>query len=138
MKGKKLLKFSKRIIAGKERKKKRAGNNRRAAYLCPPGTFSHEAAPSGETAPIAAKTAADLYGVKILAADIDGSPLNTTRFWIFGRGTPPAMERDKTTLLGTGDLKGVLSRLVNAKILILSIYERPAGKKSKLPSTSWT
>jgi prephenate dehydratase len=85
--------------------------------------------PSGETAAIASETAADLYRMKILAAHIESSPLNTTRFWIFGRDIPSATEYDKTTLLVTGDLNAVLSLLVNAKIKILSIYERPSGGK---------
>lgn len=85
--------------------------------------------PSGETAAIASKTAADLYRMKILAAHIESSPLNTTRFWIFGRDIPSATEYDRTTLLVTGDLNAALSMLVNAKIKILSIYERPSGGK---------
>ncbi len=83
--------------------------------------------PAGETAAIASKTAADLYGMKTLAADIESSPLNTTRFWIFGREPHPPTEHDKTTLLVRGDLNAVLLRLVNAKIRVLSIFERPSG-----------
>jgi chorismate mutase/prephenate dehydratase len=85
--------------------------------------------PSGETAAIASKTAADLYRMKILAAHIESSPLNTTRFWIFGREISPETGHDKTTLLISGNLNAVLSRLVKAKIPILSIYERPSGEK---------
>jgi chorismate mutase/prephenate dehydratase len=84
---------------------------------------------SGKTAAIASKAAADLYGLKILSADIESSPLNTTRFWIFGREYPPASAHDKTTLLVTGNLNAVLLKLVNAKIQVLSIYERPSGGK---------
>ncbi len=84
---------------------------------------------SGRTAAIASKTAADLYRLKILAADIENAPLNTTRFWVLGRDSPPPTGRDKTTLLVTGDLNAALSKLVNAQIEILSIHERPAGGK---------
>jgi chorismate mutase/prephenate dehydratase len=83
----------------------------------------------GETAAVASKTAADLYGLKILAADIETSSLNTTRFWILGRRTPPATGKDKTTLLVTGNLNAILSKLVKAEVRILSIYERPSGGK---------
>jgi prephenate dehydratase len=81
---------------------------------------------SGATAAIASKTAADLYRLKILAADIENSPLNTTRFWVLGREVPPPTENDKTTLLVTGDLNAALARVVNAKIVILSLCERPS------------
>jgi chorismate mutase / prephenate dehydratase len=84
---------------------------------------------SGETAAISSKTAADLYRMKPLAAHIENSPLNTTLFWAFGRECPPPSGDDKTTLLVTGDLNAALLKLVNAKVRILSIYERPSGGK---------
>jgi len=89
--------------------------------------------PTGETAAIASKTAADLYGMKILASDIETSSRNTTRFWIFGRETPPATGRDKTTLLVTEDLNGILTKLAKEKVRVLSIYERPSGGKIASP-----
>jgi chorismate mutase/prephenate dehydratase len=85
--------------------------------------------PSGETAAIASRVAADFYGMKILAADIETSPLNTTRFWILGRETPPGTGRDRTTLLIAGDLHEALAMLINGGIRILSSYERPSGGK---------
>ncbi len=88
---------------------------------------------TGETAAIASRRATGLYGIKVLASDIETSPLNTTRFWIFGRETPPATEHDKTTLLVTEDLNGILSKLINEKVRVLSIYERPSGWKIELP-----
>ncbi len=83
--------------------------------------------PAGGTAAIASKTASDLYGLKILADHIENSPLNTTRFWIFGRELPPPTAHDRTTLLVRGDLNAVLARLMKAQIRILSLYERPSG-----------
>ena len=88
---------------------------------------------TGETAAIASKAAAELYGMKILASDVETSPLNTTRFWIFGRETPPATEHDKTTLLVKENLNGILSKLVNEEVRVLSIYERPSGGKIESP-----
>ena len=89
--------------------------------------------PTGETAAIASNAAAGLYGMKVLAPDIETSPLNATRFWILGRKTPRATERDKTTLLVARGLNRVLGSLVKAKIAILSIYERPSGGKLEAP-----
>lgn len=84
---------------------------------------------SGATAAIASKTAADLYRLRVLAADIENSSLNTTRFWVLGREAPPPTESDKTTLLVTGDLNAALATLVGARMEILSIYERPSKEE---------
>ena len=89
--------------------------------------------PTGEAAAIASKTASVLYGMKVFASDIETSPLNTTRFWIFGRETPPATEHDKTTLLVKENLNGILSKLVSGKVRVLSICEHPSGGKIESP-----
>jgi chorismate mutase / prephenate dehydratase len=89
--------------------------------------------PAGETAAVASMAAADLYKLKVLAADIETSPLNATRFWILGRKTPRPTARDKTTFLVSGGLNRFLKILVETKIPILGIYERPSGGKIDSP-----
>ncbi len=86
-----------------------------------------EADRTGAAAAIVSRTAADLYRMKILAADIESSPLNTTRFWILGTETPPPTGRDNTILLVGEKLNAALAGLLNAQIRIRSIYERPCG-----------
>lgn len=101
--------------------------SRRIPFSSSAAAAVHAAAEtSGATAAIASKTAADLYRLKILAADIENSCLNTTRFWVLGREVPSPTKSDQTTLLVTDGLNAVLTALVDARIEILSIYERPS------------
>lgn len=81
-------------------------------------------------AAIAPEMAAGIYGLQILASDIEDTFDNLTRFWVLGEENPPSTGEDKTTLISTGeDLDPVIRGLVEANIPILSIYERPSGKK---------
>ena len=43
--------------------------------------------------------AATTYGLKIIAEGIEDSPLNTTRFFVIGRGQSAATGNDKTSVL---------------------------------------
>lgn len=80
-------------------------------------------------AAIAPKMAAGIYGLKILASDIEDIYDNETRFWVLGKESPPATEADKTTVTTSGGgLDPVIRGLAEARIPILSIYERPTGK----------
>lgn len=78
-------------------------------------------------AAIASKTAADLYGLKILASDIEDIHDNVTRFWVLGRKIQAPTGHDKTVLLVQEDINAALHGLINLDILIISIYERPAA-----------
>jgi chorismate mutase / prephenate dehydratase len=48
---------------------------------------------------IANMAAAEHYGLKVLAAQIEDNPRNQTRFWVVGRLQPPPSGRDKTSIL---------------------------------------
>jgi chorismate mutase/prephenate dehydratase len=52
-----------------------------------------------KAAAIASSVAAATYGLKVLAEDIEDSPLNTTRFFVMGRGQGAATGNDKTSVL---------------------------------------
>jgi prephenate dehydratase len=82
---------------------------------------------SSEIAAIASKTAAELYGLKILASDIEDIHDNITRFLVLGRKIPSPTGQDKTTLLVQDDLNDVLHGLMTLGISIISLYERPAA-----------
>ena len=83
---------------------------------------------SSEIAAVAPGMAAELYGLEILASDIEDIYDNVTRFWVFGTQSPPPTGTDKTTLTVDGDPDPVLRGLAAAGIPILCIYERPTGR----------
>jgi len=65
------------------------------------------------SAAIASETAAEIYGLEVLAANIEDEPGNTTRFLIIGRQEVPPSGDDKTSLLvSTKNVAGGLLRLL--------------------------
>lgn len=71
------------------------------------------AAGDAETAAIAGLHAADLYGLNVLARNIEDEPDNTTRFLVIGRHIPAPSGRDKTSLLvSTANKPGALYRML--------------------------
>jgi chorismate mutase/prephenate dehydratase len=88
------------------------------------------------TAAIAGHAAAEIYGLTLLASDIEDRPDNTTRFLIVGRKLFSASGIDKTTLLvsasGTDD-SGALFRLLQPlaehRVNMTRIESRPSRKR---------
>lgn len=65
------------------------------------------------TAAIASKAAAEVYGLNILAENIEDNPGNTTRFLLIGHNDVPISGYDKTSLLIAGKNKpGILYKLL--------------------------
>ncbi len=88
------------------------------------------------TAAIAGQTAAEVYGLDIMAAEIEDRADNTTRFFVIGRKLFPASGQDRTTLLfsaGKTDAPGALHRLLTplaeAGISMTRIESRPSQKR---------
>lgn len=82
-------------------------------------------------AAIAGEAAAEVYGLKILAANIEDEPDNTTRFLIIGTESIPRTGDDKTSLLLSvinqpGALYTVLDRFARSDINITRIESRPS------------
>jgi chorismate mutase/prephenate dehydratase len=88
------------------------------------------------TAAIAARAAAEIYGLAMLANEIEDRPDNTTRFLVVGRKLFSASGRDKTTMLVSGSAteeSGALFRLLEPlakhKVNMTRIESRPSRKR---------
>lgn len=102
-----------------------------------PSTSSSQAASDAkedaEGAAIASRLAAELLGIPIVAAHIQDSPLNRTRFLVIGFNEPAKTGRDKTSLMFNlrnkpGELYRALGALVNHDVNLLMIESRPAQR----------
>ncbi len=85
-------------------------------------------------AAIAGVNAAAIYGLDILAANIEDKPDNTTRFLVIGRKIPAPSGRDKTSLLvSTTNRPGALFRLLKPLaehgISMTRIESRPSRRE---------
>jgi chorismate mutase/prephenate dehydratase len=83
---------------------------------------------------IAGEQAARLYGLGVLASNIEDRPDNTTRFLIIGQLEPPPSGRDKTSLLVSGRnvpgaLHRVLTPLARHGVNMTRIESRPSREK---------
>jgi len=88
------------------------------------------------TAAIAGDTAAEVYGLKVLAAQIEDRADNTTRFLVLGRKLLAASGRDRTTLLvsightdAPGALHGLLEPLARHRVSMTRIESRPSHRR---------
>ena len=88
------------------------------------------------TAAIAGETAAEIYGLKSLATEIEDRDDNTTRFFVVGRKIFKPSGDDRTTILCSAlhtDSPGALFRLLEPlakhKISLTRIESRPSHRK---------
>lgn len=82
-------------------------------------------------AAIAGEVAAELYGLKVVASNIEDNPHNTTRFLIVGREHVPSSGQDKTSIIVSmknkpGALYELLAPFHNADIMLTRVETRPS------------
>ena len=87
----------------------------------------------GGSAAIAGETAAEIYGLRILAASVEDEPDNTTRFLVIGRHPVGRSGADKTSLLlsaqnRAGTLYRLLVPFVTHEISLTRIESRPSRR----------
>jgi chorismate mutase / prephenate dehydratase len=88
------------------------------------------------TAAIAGRAAAEIYGLNLLANDIEDRPDNTTRFLVVGRKLFSASGADRTTLMvstsdsdDSGALFRLLEPLAEHRVNMTRIESRPSRRR---------
>ncbi len=89
------------------------------------------AAETEKAAAIGSKTASEIYGLNVLAANIEDAPDNTTRFLVLGDHSVKPSGRDKTSLLlsttnQSGSLFELLKPFADHKVSMTRIESRPS------------
>src|SRR5262249_32615788 len=86
-----------------------------------------------DQAAICNRLAADLYGLEVLATDIEDHPENQTRFVVVGRGIPAPTGHDKTSIVcfqradRPGSLLGMLQELAARSLNLTKLESRPTN-----------
>ena len=86
-----------------------------------------------QVAAIAGAEAAEIYGLEVLAKNIEDSIKNSTRFIVLGREVPNTTDSDRTSIMFSasdeaGSLCSVLGILANAEINMSRIESKPSGE----------
>ncbi len=94
---------------------------------------AEQAASEKHAAAIGSTLAAKLYGLSILAANVEDNPNNATRFWVLGKDTPKPTGSDRTSIMlstahKAGALVEVLLVFQRAGINMTMLTSRPSNE----------
>ncbi len=92
------------------------------------------AAPEPGVAAIASALAGRLYGLEVLASEIEDLPFNYTRFFVLGHDDPPRAERNKTSVVFAtrhtpGSLHACLGEFARRGLNLTKLESRPRHNK---------
>jgi chorismate mutase/prephenate dehydratase len=92
---------------------------------------ARRAAEDPQAAAIAGRTAAEEYGLPVLAANVEDDPSNTTRFAVLGRQDAAASGKDKTSFVMSaknrpGAIHELLTPLAQRKVSMTRLESRPS------------
>jgi chorismate mutase/prephenate dehydratase len=87
-----------------------------------------------DAAAIASEKAAEIYGMKILAREIEDTPTNYTRFFVISKNDAPMTGKDKTSIIFAathtpGALYHALGEFAKRDINLAKIESRPTRQK---------
>ena len=88
-----------------------------------------------DAAAVASEKAAEIYGMKILAREIEDTPTNYTRFFVISKSDSTRTGKDKTSIIFAathtpGSLYHALSEFAKRNINLTKIESRPTKQKA--------
>jgi chorismate mutase/prephenate dehydratase len=88
-----------------------------------------------DAAAVASERAAQIYGMKVLAKEIEDNPTNYTRFFVLSKEDSPRTGRDKTSIIfgaahTPGSLYHALGEFAKRDINLTKIESRPTKQKA--------
>jgi prephenate dehydratase len=114
--------------------KKLPGSDSRASYSTAEAAAEVARSKRSDLAAICNRLAAEVYGLDVLATEIEDHPENQTRFVVVGRGIPGPTGHDKTTIVcfqredRPGSLLAILQEFAARAINLTKLESRPTKR----------
>jgi prephenate dehydratase len=111
--------------------KKLPGSDSRASYSTAEAAAEVARSKRSDLAAICNRLAAEVYGLDVLATEIEDHPENQTRFVVIGRGIPAPTGHDKTSVVcfqrsdRPGSLLGILQEFAARSLNLTKLESRP-------------